>query len=492
MLKTHRYLIGKIYLVAGLSLLLLTVCFYKFGFKPISDRLRAEHTLEIGHSLDSSLWLVQGILDKHKDLSAQIASRTAIRNKLIAYLHGETNLADLASFSAPKLAESMQANGDIIGISRFDPQGNLLFSVGEPLPQGVAERCGLDHLNALMMLKPLQIGSARRLIYCSPIMDKVAGHVGADILIMNEDDVQDVIDTSGSGVVREMAISVVVDDRILYWPAALTGSPLQKVLDKFLKSGVTEAGYIIRSKDTQQHGWQLYAVVDQKQFFADINRYLFTVLGVIAFVAALLFALTVAVLQPIIRALLKEQKLIELSNHDGLTGLYNHAHMQELLSNELARSKRYRRPLSVLMIDIDHFKAVNDTYGHPVGDDVLRSLSQRLQLVARTQDIAARYGGEEFMLILPETGPEAAAVVAERLRADIASMRLMAEGHEFMVTISIGLVTYDAGANEVTQRDIVEAADKALYASKSGGRNRVTADILAAQAHDQAHPQPEK
>jgi diguanylate cyclase (GGDEF)-like protein len=282
-----------------------------------------------------------------------------------------------------------------------------------------------------------------------------------------------------------MVISVVDDDRILNWPATKTGSPLQKVLEKFLETGVTKAGYIIRSKEIQQHGWWLYAVVDQNKFFADINRHLLTLLGVIAFVAALLFALTVAALQPIIRALLREQKLVEMSTHDGLTGLYNHAHMQEQLGNELARSKRYGRPLSVLMIDIDRFKAVNDTHGHQAGDDVLRRLAQCLQLAARTQDIVSRYGGEEFMLILPETGSEAAMIMAERLRADVASMRLMTKGHEFTVTISIGVVTYDTDAGEATQRDLVEVADKALYASKDGGRNRVTAGVLATQAHDQ-------
>lgn len=484
MTGAHRYIIGKIYLVTGLSLLLLTACFYQFGFKPLSDRLRAEYAQQIDYSLDSKLWLVQGVLDKLRDLSTQSASRTAIRDKQVAYLLGEVSLADLVSFSAPKLADAMHASADIVGISRFDPQGNLLFSVGAPLPEGVAGRCGLAQLNTIRMLEAMRVGKSRQLFFCSPILDPVAGYVGTDILAMKDDRIQHFIDTRGSIDSQEMVISLASDNRILYWPGKQPDSPMRKVLEKFFETGFTESGYIIRSKEVHQTGWHIYATIDQTLFFADINHQLRTLLGVVFGVATLLFALTFAVLRPIIRTLLKEQQLLELSSHDGLTGLYNHAHMRERLDQELARAKRYGRPLSILMLDIDHFKAVNDNYGHQAGDEVLRKLACQLQGTARTQDIAARYGGEEFMLILPEIDEAGASSVAERLRGEVASMKPLAEDRDFMVTISIGVVTYDTGAGEAAQHDIIDTADKALYASKNGGRNRVTIGYLSEQTPD--------
>jgi diguanylate cyclase (GGDEF)-like protein len=173
-----------------------------------------------------------------------------------------------------------------------------------------------------------------------------------------------------------------------------------------------------------------------------------------------------------------EQQLVEQSHRDGLTGLYNHAYMQELLERELSRARRYKRPLSVLMFDIDLFKQVNDTFGHLAGDDTLRNIARLLQHHARKEDIVARYGGEEFMLILPETDKEGAAIMAERLRAEVAAMRVATESGEFGVTISIGVAGYDASGREISKRDIIQTVDKAMYTSKNEGRNRVTVVAL--------------
>jgi len=168
------------------------------------------------------------------------------------------------------------------------------------------------------------------------------------------------------------------------------------------------------------------------------------------------------------------EELERLSVTDELTGLVNRRRLTSELEREVRRSERHGRPFAVLMLDVDHFKHFNDTYGHPAGDGVLKHLSDILRECARELDTVARYGGEEFILILPETTAEGAAQVAERIRATTAEDRFTPEGGntEIGVTVSIGFAVFPehAGAPDT----MVEAADQALYRSKQGGRNRVT------------------
>jgi two-component system cell cycle response regulator len=155
---------------------------------------------------------------------------------------------------------------------------------------------------------------------------------------------------------------------------------------------------------------------------------------------------------------------------DGLTNLHNRKQLDTLLDEEIARARRHARDLSVLMLDIDHFKKINDTHGHLTGDSVLRGLAAMLQKRLRPNDKLGRYGGEEFCAILPETSLENAAVIAEELRALVAGASFLAESHEIKVTISIG-----AGALRDGMRapDLYQAADEMLYQAKRTGRNKV-------------------
>jgi diguanylate cyclase (GGDEF)-like protein len=157
---------------------------------------------------------------------------------------------------------------------------------------------------------------------------------------------------------------------------------------------------------------------------------------------------------------------------DWLTGLYNRRHFFRLGEEEIARARRYRHDISVLMIDIDHFKHVNDNHGHSVGDEVLSTVAKRILAGLRGSDIAGRYGGEEFALVLPETDLEsAAAIVAERLRETISSRPIDTAEGPLHVSISIGV----AGVNLEHENllDALSRADAGLYAAKHAGRNRV-------------------
>lgn len=163
--------------------------------------------------------------------------------------------------------------------------------------------------------------------------------------------------------------------------------------------------------------------------------------------------------------------LEQLAMHDGLTGLYNHHTFYVLLGDELARAQRFTRPVSLLLLDADHFKRVNDTRGHLAGDAVLKGLSELLRRQARAIDRVCRYGGEEIAVILPETELDAAASFAERLRTAVAAQPFDVDaGAPLRITVSIGVASWPTHADGVEA--LVAAADTAMYAAKQDGRNR--------------------
>ncbi|MCK6512853.1 diguanylate cyclase [Myxococcota bacterium] len=163
-----------------------------------------------------------------------------------------------------------------------------------------------------------------------------------------------------------------------------------------------------------------------------------------------------------------------LASRDGLTGLFNHRTLMERAHTQFEAARRFKRPLSFLMLDIDHFKRINDTYGHPTGDRVLHHVAQVLQSTVREIDIPARYGGEEFAILLEETDAHGALRLADRLRAQIAELNICSDGHDpevFHITVSIGVSTFPQHAQDLGQ--LFQAADQALYKAKHNGRDRV-------------------
>ncbi len=167
-----------------------------------------------------------------------------------------------------------------------------------------------------------------------------------------------------------------------------------------------------------------------------------------------------------------EGQLAQLAARDSLTGLYTRRMFHEYLEIELARSIRFTRPLSLLLIDVDHFKQVNDAYGHQAGDAVLQELSQRLIDEARKPDHVCRYGGEEITIIMPETGVDGAELFANRLKNIVSELPFDArDDQSISMTVSIGVASYPMHAD--TDTLLISAADSALYDAKKGGRNRV-------------------
>ena len=168
----------------------------------------------------------------------------------------------------------------------------------------------------------------------------------------------------------------------------------------------------------------------------------------------------------------RDEKLSQLATTDTLTGLANRGHALESLQTMLTRAQRLGRPMGVMLLDVDHFKQVNDTYGHPAGDQVLRDIAHILQANVRAYDLAARFGGEEFLVLCEGADLPATADMAERIRTAVAShVCRLADGQTLHTTVSVGV--YAGAGPHATAMQLIEWADQALYRAKQAGRNRV-------------------
>ena len=160
----------------------------------------------------------------------------------------------------------------------------------------------------------------------------------------------------------------------------------------------------------------------------------------------------------------------KLAVTDGLTGISNRQSVEKSLQIEFERSKRYNSPLSLILLDVDHFKDVNDTYGHQKGDEILIAFASLLKKACRANDIAARYGGEEFLMILPQSNAQGAFKIAERVREEMMKISFTGNESNFAVTVSCGVAEFNKDCESINK--LITVADQALYEAKNGGRNK--------------------
>ncbi len=223
-------------------------------------------------------------------------------------------------------------------------------------------------------------------------------------------------------------------------------------------------------------GLGLLLKIDLRELYEPVRRELERVLPLLLIVIVIGTVMLSAQVTPL------ASRLRRLATLDGLTGVLNRATYMRMSEHELAGARRRRQPVSVVMLDADHFKRVNDTYGHDIGDEVLKVLSATCRATLRAVDVVGRLGGEEFALTLPDTALDGALLVAERLRERIAALEVPAKKDILRFTVSIGVAGFPGGGETIAA--LLKAADEALYAAKHGGRNRVV--IASAPAVTQA------
>ncbi len=182
-------------------------------------------------------------------------------------------------------------------------------------------------------------------------------------------------------------------------------------------------------------------------------------------------------LESAIRFTQRQRQLEDLAMKDGLTSLYNHRLIVELFYKEFEKATRNKQPIAFMMLDLDHFKEVNDTFGHQVGDQVLRDFALILMENSRSSDLIGRYGGEEFSIALPNVKKEDAHIICERIRFAVENFTHLISQAKLFVTVSIGVCVHYPDS-PATPQDVIAEADKALYLAKSGGRNRTEVVVL--------------
>jgi diguanylate cyclase (GGDEF)-like protein len=214
-------------------------------------------------------------------------------------------------------------------------------------------------------------------------------------------------------------------------------------------------------------GWALVALLGSS---AEAMRAVSTATSTIPLIIAPIVGGTIVLLLEDLEA--ARLALQEISSRDGLTSLFNRTYFMDRLRREIAHSVRHQTPLSLLIVDTDNFKQVNDLYGHTAGDLVLQSLGHTCTLLLRENDVLARYGGEEFVLLLPLTDEAGAGLVAEKLRAAMERMEVTLEGESDKIFITVSIGVSSRYGQEDTADALFARADKALYQAKQGGKNR--------------------
>ncbi|MSP88719.1 MAG: sensor domain-containing diguanylate cyclase [Alphaproteobacteria bacterium] len=257
-----------------------------------------------------------------------------------------------------------------------------------------------------------------------------------------------VCNLAGSIVMANIAL-----DRLVGYPAgSLCGAELELLLPRMAIESAADVAFARRESVVRRADGALIA--------AEVSLGTFRV-GDETYV--------LATIRDISQRLQAEKQLRDNATHDGLTGTLNRATVMQLGEVELLRSRRYGRDFAFIMLDIDHFKAVNDRYCHPAGDAVLRAVAEVCKTSLRNCDLVGRYGGEEFVLMLPETGTDGAVRVAERIRRTVAGMRTTEVDRQ--TTVSAGVAALTASIFDLNT--LIVTADRALYRAKRAGRDRV-------------------
>jgi two-component system cell cycle response regulator len=379
-----------------------------------------------------------------RELLARIRVQLRIRQEL---LHARSALksTQVELTRARAEAESRRKMVDILHEVTGDFSSEELYQI---LVRRVARALDISHCS-LILARPGDETGIVAAAYEAPGLTRL------EVRLERYPEIQSALETGEPVLIEDVDQSALYNDVRLEWAATGTMVPFRSVIALPFRLDGEQAGVIF-----------LRTLLDEPPLGRSDVEFADTVVR--AAVAAIRRA------QMIESTRADKARLEVLALTDPLTQTHNRRALMERLTAELERARRYALQLSMLMIDLDHFKAVNDSYGHVVGDEVLRGVSRILQREARAVDVVARFGGEEFVVVLPETGEEGAMSLAERIRSRVAETPPLAGGEYgwLRVTVSIGVATIPSPRVN-SPEDLIALADEALYRAKAQGRNRV-------------------
>lgn len=472
-MASFKWEIRRIYVVAALCCLLLGAGQYLFVFRPLVAQLHQAQGAKVTELRRGGARLIEAVVERHRNLAEQSASRSAIRERLVEYLHGALALEQLAEYSVPKLADAARASDEIRGIARYDAHGRALFAVGEDLP-APPEAGLLEPSREVRMRGPVQGPAGPRLLYYAPIIDPRNGFVGTDVLSLDDAAIRRVMNGDRH---RLGHLALVQDGHIDYATQPPLSGEARAALAQYLAGWGEGPDYLLEAQRLEGTPWTLYALVERAELLAPVDRQVRALLGWLVAITLLVPAAGLVVLRALLGRLLRPRRLYHLSRTDPLTGLASREHFHEELARELHRARRSGRPLSLLLVDADHFQQINERHGARQGERVLQQLARGLRAAVGEPNCLAYYGADQFAVLLPEADSDAAGRLAERLRQQVGHERLRIGGETLALTVSVGVATArpdQAGPLEPAR--LLAAAERALAVGRREGRNRVSVD----------------
>ena len=446
-------------------------------------------------------------LAKSADLARQIASRSAVRDKLAEYNRWEISLAQLVDFSASRIRDALDQAGHIAGMVRFDRDGDPVLELGLPLPAAAQARptnAGSD----VVFHGHVESANGRYLLVSTPILSREGDWIGSDVLAFDLAPLEKMLSMHGADGVRgaRQLLYHAGSATALEWVpqaeraaivdfAAGAPAPLRQAVEGesglLRRPGSNGDEVVVFLPVDEAPGWAYALVTPAQEFSQPIWAQLLFPLATIAVLVLLGALLTTRAIRPLTqRALDQSRRLIELSeeqrraigaqqlaearlrhlaHHDALTDLPNRSLLNDRLGVAMGHARRDGQPLALLFIDLDRFKYVNDSLGHPVGDRLLQTVAKRLQAVLRDGDTLARLGGDEFVVLVEGLkAAEDAGRVAQKL-LDALQAPVLLDGHELFVGGSIGISLFPQHGDTIEA--LVRCADSAMYRAKDAGRN---------------------
>ena len=438
------------------------------------------HTLQRVSARAASL---EHLLARYRELAMQFTSRTEIRRRLARYAeHAETR-ESLVAFSTPRLLDAMRLSPDLVGLVRLGPSGQPLVTLGRtPASSAGAER---SEITRPVHLRLLEQDDALLMEVAAPILSRDGERIGTDVLYFDPAALSGLL-AGGTGVdddARQWLLGpagdtlLMVDaagDLTLTEPETPLPDPIREAL-KHGQAGLFREGRwrddrVLVHAPLAPPGWGLVVQVPGRSIYGTAYHALLWPVILVLVLMVLGALATARIISPLLSRITDQAGRLRISaNYDPLTGLPNRAHLNQRLDEALAQADETHGQLAVLFLDLDHFKDINDSLGHPLGDRLLQAVGQRLGRVVRDEDALGRLGGDEFLLVMDHLHePNDAGRVARKL-IDALVQPFEIDGHEIFIGASIGISLYprDGGSAEA----LIQHADSAMYAAKALKRN---------------------